>query len=107
MYKKCLPNLTYRRFLIYISIYTIILIFWLKKPHLIKPISNLVPSLNSSEMNCPKPYSNCNLGKAGHINVHIIAHTHNDVGWVKSLNEYYYEKVRKIIGNKINIFLRI
>ncbi len=29
---------------------------------------------------CPPAYSNCNLGKEGFINVHLVAHTHDDVG---------------------------
>jgi hypothetical protein len=29
---------------------------------------------------CPEPYSQCNLGKDGMINVHIVPHTHDDVG---------------------------
>lgn len=29
---------------------------------------------------CPEPYSQCNLGKEGMINVHIVPHTHDDVG---------------------------
>jgi hypothetical protein len=29
---------------------------------------------------CPDPYDKCNLGKEGMINVHIVPHTHDDVG---------------------------
>ncbi len=29
---------------------------------------------------CPDPYGKCNLGKEGMINVHIVPHTHDDVG---------------------------
>ena len=29
---------------------------------------------------CPPAYSNCNLGKEGFVNVHLVAHTHDDVG---------------------------
>ncbi len=49
-----------------------------------------------STQTCPDPYESCNLGKDGMINVHIVPHTHDDVGLVtfspsKSLNENHVE----------------
>jgi lysosomal alpha-mannosidase len=44
----------------------------------------------TAKESCPPPYSTCNLGKAGYINVHLVPHTHNDVGWLKTVDQYYY-----------------
>ena len=43
-----------------------------------------------SEKQCPPAYSTCNLGIDGYTNVHIIAHTHDDVGWKRTVDELYY-----------------
>ena len=39
---------------------------------------------------CPAPYSHCSLGQSGMINVHLVPHTHDDVGWLKTVDQYYY-----------------
>ncbi|RZF42310.1 hypothetical protein LSTR_LSTR003928 [Laodelphax striatellus] len=36
-----------------------------------------------SYKNCPKP-------KEGFLNVHIICHTHDDISWLKTFDQYYY-----------------
>ena len=59
-----------------------------------------------SQPTCPAPYSTCPQGKEGAINVHIISHSHDDVGWLATVDEYYYGKqiigVQYILGTAVD-----
>ncbi|XP_030753915.1 lysosomal alpha-mannosidase-like [Sitophilus oryzae] len=49
------------------------------------------PSENNpklSEANCG--YESCTPIKNGYTNIHIVAHTHDDVGWLKTVDQSYY-----------------
>ncbi|XP_026462046.1 lysosomal alpha-mannosidase-like isoform X2 [Ctenocephalides felis] len=35
-------------------------------------------------------YDSCPVPKPGMLNVHLVPHTHDDVGWLKTVDQYYY-----------------
>nr|XP_014342916.1 PREDICTED: lysosomal alpha-mannosidase [Latimeria chalumnae] len=35
-------------------------------------------------------YQSCPATKAGKLNVHLVPHTHDDVGWLKTVDQYFY-----------------
>lgn len=49
---------------------------------------NRSPAANANESVCG--YESCPRTSPDKINVHLIAHTHDDVGWLKTVDQYYY-----------------
>ncbi len=39
---------------------------------------------------------NCPETKPDRLNVHLVPHTHDDVGWLKTVDEYFYGSNKKI-----------
>ncbi|KAK2817431.1 hypothetical protein Q5P01_025622 [Channa striata] len=35
-------------------------------------------------------YESCHATKANFLNVHLVPHTHDDVGWLKTVDQYFY-----------------
>ena len=35
-------------------------------------------------------YENCETGKDGMLNVHLVCHSHDDLGWLKTVDQYYW-----------------
>ncbi|KAK7113102.1 lysosomal alpha-mannosidase-like [Littorina saxatilis] len=46
-------------------------------------------------------YGSCNPVKDDMINVHVVPHTHDDVGWLSTVDQYYYEQVQYILDSVI------
>ena len=34
-------------------------------------------------------YENCPQGRDDQLNVHLVCHSHDDVGWLKTVDQYY------------------
>ncbi|XP_060554885.1 lysosomal alpha-mannosidase-like [Ruditapes philippinarum] len=61
-----------------------------------------VTSLQIQESTKTCGYESCNPVKDDMLNVHIVPHTHDDVGWVKTYDEYYRQDVRTIISSVVD-----
>ncbi|XP_067938019.1 lysosomal alpha-mannosidase-like [Watersipora subatra] len=59
----------------------------------------LAVNLKDTQAKCG--YESCDLGKEGMINVHLIPHTHDDVGWIKTVDQYYVDEVQYILDSVI------
>lgn len=53
-------------------------------------LAYLFLSLFFISVNAECGYESCPRGDANKLNVHLVPHTHNDVGWLKTVDQYYY-----------------
>ncbi|KAL8603557.1 hypothetical protein ACOMHN_022509 [Nucella lapillus] len=51
-------------------------------------------------------YGSCNPVKDDMINVHLVPHTHDDVGWLITVDQYYFERVQYILDSVIQELLK-
>ena len=50
----------------------------------------------------PILYANkCNVPDKDKLNVHFVAHTHDDAGWLETVDSYYNSKVHYIMNTVI------
>lgn len=50
--------------------------------------SEHVSKADSADTKCG--YGSCPKALPGMLNVHLVSHTHDDVGWLKTVDQYYY-----------------
>ncbi|CAF4876634.1 unnamed protein product [Rotaria sp. Silwood1] len=50
-------------------------------------------------------YDFCNLGHPNKLNVHIVTHTHDDVGWLKTIDQYYYGSRSEICNRGVQYII--
>jgi len=55
---------------------------------------------NKFELKCG--YGKCPKYDQTKLNVHIIAQTHDDVGWITTYNLYYYKEVQYILDSVVD-----
>ncbi|KAF5279397.1 hypothetical protein FQA39_LY05507 [Lamprigera yunnana] len=59
-------------------------------------LSCATASLFNPEVEEKCGYESCHPVKEGYVNVHIVPHTHDDVGWLKTVDQYFYGSKTKI-----------
>ena len=50
-------------------------------------------------------YDSCHSTKPNMINIHLVPHTHDDVGWLKTVDQYYYGSRKDITPTSVHLIL--
>ncbi|XP_069124923.1 lysosomal alpha-mannosidase-like [Argopecten irradians] len=58
--------------------------------HLIVVVTIIAGFLQTVDSAATCGYQSCNAVQEGMINVHLVPHTHDDVGWLKTVDQYFY-----------------
>uniref|UniRef100_A0A1I8FAC3 Alpha-mann_mid domain-containing protein n=1 Tax=Macrostomum lignano TaxID=282301 RepID=A0A1I8FAC3_9PLAT len=58
-----------------------------------------VPGAAATSASCG--YNGCPAAVPRRVNLHIVPHTHDDVGWLRTVDQYYYYRVQFILDNVI------
>jgi lysosomal alpha-mannosidase len=61
-----------------------------------------VVALASDQAGCG--YESCPKPKPGHLNVHLVPHTHDDVGWLKTVDQYFYGDKNREEGHLLSFY---
>ncbi|XP_008200174.3 lysosomal alpha-mannosidase [Tribolium castaneum] len=46
-------------------------------------------------------YNSCPQWDPNALNVHLVPHSHDDLGWLKTVDKYYFQDVQNVIGSVI------
>ncbi|KAJ8982146.1 hypothetical protein NQ317_011292 [Molorchus minor] len=68
------------------------------------PVLYGVP-LSSKERETVCGYGSCHTVDDNKINVHLVPHSHDDVGWLKTVDQYYYYEVQYILSSVVAALL--
>merc|ERR1719376_44225 len=55
----------------------------------------------SADSGCRNGYGSCQATRDDRLNVHLVSHTHDDVGWLETVDQYYADQVQFILDTVV------